>query len=141
MFGSNYAANFGLPQFPWTGLDPQGGLYQPNFSGMNQGQPVPGVPAPPGEQPPPTGGMGAGPSANPSVDALRSGGPLAQAITGNPLGFVGELTSEVRADPLGAFNSLLGRPSGGPSGGAGGLTGAAGQPSGFTRSARDAPLT
>lgn len=83
MFGSDYAKQFGLPGFPWMGIDPQGGMFQPPFSGMENGQPVPGVPAPAA-----SGDAAGGPglafgsdpavSANPSVDALRSANPLAQ---------------------------------------------------------------
>ena len=97
MFGSNYAENFGLPGFPWTGMDPQGGMLAPSFSGMEGGQPVPGTPGggqlvaradpmggSPGVGQPPGGagmangvsGAGVGQSANPSVDALRSANPL-----------------------------------------------------------------
>lgn len=97
MFGSNYAENFGLPGFPWTGMDPQGGMLAPAFSGMEGGQPVPGTPggtqmvaradpmAPAGAAQPPAGagmgnsvpGAGIGQSVNPSVPALQSGSPLA----------------------------------------------------------------
>jgi hypothetical protein len=103
MFGSNYAQNFGLPGFPWTGMDPQGGMFQPAFTGMENGQPVPGTPggtnafAPgggagsPAAAAGPPGGpsmatsqpdAGLGPSANPSVDALRTGNPLAVGAGG-----------------------------------------------------------
>jgi hypothetical protein len=90
MFGSNYAQNFGLPGFPWTGMDPQGGMFAPAFSGMEQGQPVPGTPGGAGAAPTDPGVAPGGPSAvtsrpdagiglsaNPSVDALRTGNPLA----------------------------------------------------------------
>lgn len=100
MFGSNYAQNFGLPGFPWTGMDPAGGMFAPPFSGMQQGQPVPGTPgafdtgaASSGLGGAPAGGpvavasqpdAGLGPSASPSVDALRSGNPLAAGSFAQP---------------------------------------------------------
>jgi hypothetical protein len=32
VFGSNFDANFGIPQFPFQGTDPTGGLFGANFS-------------------------------------------------------------------------------------------------------------
>ncbi|HEX8838353.1 MAG TPA: hypothetical protein VF748_15525 [Candidatus Acidoferrum sp.] len=106
MFGSDYAKQFGLPGFPWTGLDAQGGFYQPNFSGLEQGQPVPGTPGA-SQLPGITGTMvgsrpdaGAGP-ANASVAALTSGSPLATptamgatqqlGLTGDPGGLIDQV--------------------------------------------------
>lgn len=50
MFGSNFAANFGLPDFGYQGADPQGGYFAPNA--------------------PPAAGQ------NPSQNAAPSGGQL-----------------------------------------------------------------
>lgn len=100
MFGSNYAQNFGLPGFPWTGMDPQGGMFAPPFSGMEQGQPVPGTPGAGASSGGPAAftsapDAGLGPAANPSVEALRSGNPLATATF--PAGTFGGGTEQFRA--------------------------------------------
>jgi hypothetical protein len=113
MFGSNYAENFGLPGFPWTNLDPQGGFYQPNFTGMAQGQPVPGTPGGGGHV------SGApGPSANPSVPAIASASPLAQGgasplagAAGAPVSPGGAGSPAVAPDALGGLDSGTLRPS------------------------------
>jgi hypothetical protein len=90
-------------------MDPQGGMLGAGFpatrgpprpGAMEQGQPVPGAALP-------AGSSGVGSSANPSVDALRSGNPLA---TGNA-GFAQGGLGHVGTDPL------QGGP--GPQGGAG----------------------
>lgn len=99
MFGSDYATNFGLPAFPFENTA-HNNMFGPGFSGMEQGQPVPGTPGAEATGAV-SGGLGAGapamrgsapdagigPSANPSVDALRTGNPLAVGAGGlNPVG-------------------------------------------------------
>lgn len=119
MFGSDYAKQFGLPGFPWTNVDAQGGFYQPAFSGMEQGQPVPGTPGAGSRPGLNTGTMmagagpssvmgrldaGAGPSANPSVEALRSGSPLAGgdnmvAQLGGTQGVLNQIIADIPGAP------------------------------------------
>lgn len=38
MFGSNFDANFGIPDFPYQGADPQGGYLGTNVPGPQQSQ-------------------------------------------------------------------------------------------------------
>src|SRR5262252_6521949 len=101
MFGSNYDQIFGRPPFPFEGVDPQGGLFGSGaggaelggIAGLAQRNPtaagavatgLAGTPAAGpagasalhGSGPDATGGS-IGPSASPSVDALKTGSPLA----------------------------------------------------------------
>ncbi|HEX8838361.1 MAG TPA: hypothetical protein VF748_15565 [Candidatus Acidoferrum sp.] len=121
MFGSDYAKQFGLPGFPYTapgaGLDPQGGMYGPSFSGLEQGQPVPGTPGAGSRPGLDTGTMvaGAGPTsvmskpdagagpANASVAALTSGSPLAVPTA---MDAAKQLTGGVDSGLTGVFDQL-----------------------------------
>jgi hypothetical protein len=72
MFGSNFDTNFGLPAFPFQGIDPQGGALAPNQSPAAD-------PSLPGSPPAP-------PAAAPSLPG--GGGPAQPALGGttSPLG-------------------------------------------------------
>lgn len=126
MFGSNYAAQFGLAGFPWDGIDPQGGLFGQTFSGIAaNGQPAPGVAAPAvaavtSRADAPISPTGAG-SASPSVAALQSGNPLANPAAG-ALGQISSRLGPSAAGPMaagaGTVDSIMGRiGAGAPSGG------------------------
>src|ERR1700733_381246 len=75
MFGSNFDANFGIPQFPFQGTDPQGGLFGANFSGDAGGSPDTG------------GGLGnVAPSAAPAAPPAGAGqGPAPSSMLQTPL--------------------------------------------------------
>ena len=78
MFGSNFMANFGIPEFPYQGADAQGGMFAANA-------PVPGQPpsqnaAPsPGQPASNPGAPAPSPAATPALGqpSPLAGGPLA----------------------------------------------------------------
>ena len=75
MFGSNFDANFGLPDFGFQGADPQGGYFGANAPAETQALNLGGEQAPPRAVPgAPSGGAGKPPIAAPSPLAS---GPLA----------------------------------------------------------------
>ena len=73
MFGSNFDANFGIPAFPFDGMDPQGGMLGTNVQ-PPAGQPAPA--APPAAAAPPSGPTPAAPPA-PGAPSPLGGGVLA----------------------------------------------------------------
>lgn len=75
MFGSNFFANFGLPDFPYQGMDPQGGMLGNNIDlGMSPAGPT----AAPGGAAP-AGGIAAPQAAAPAA-------PQGNAAGASPLG-------------------------------------------------------
>jgi hypothetical protein len=82
MFGSNFDANFGIPQqtFPFQGSDGQGGLFAPNAAPDSFADPSgAGSPGTPAATPavPPAASLGVAPVApHPTLSPL-GGGPLA----------------------------------------------------------------
>jgi hypothetical protein len=78
MFGSNFGANFGLPDFPLQGMDPQGGYLgvnvEPSAAPAAAGSAVGGLPGGPVSSAPP------GPTPGSPVPAPQPslGSPLAQ---------------------------------------------------------------
>ena len=84
MFGSNFDANFSIPQFPFEGTDPNGGLFGANFSpdlGGSMEAGGLGAVAPPAVPPGPLSGGGSIPGATPVAPhptlSPLGGGPLA----------------------------------------------------------------
>jgi hypothetical protein len=77
MFGSNFTANFGIPEFPFQGTDAQGGLFAPNAPGQDMSQnAAPGPAAPMGGITPAIGQPTAPQSATPAAPSPLAGGPL-----------------------------------------------------------------
>lgn len=104
MFGSNFFANFGIPEF--SGIDPQGGIFGPTAGQPPTGQPgpqslgqaagpdLPGGPAAPAAQPatPPPGGAASAlspgplsPGASPQPQP-EGGSPAPAAGVASPFG-------------------------------------------------------
>lgn len=84
MFGSNFGANFGLPDIQLQGADPQGGLFgtnAPQQPGADASNPGLNLSASPAAAPlaPPTGVAPGGPSPSPAL------GPSASPLGGGPL--------------------------------------------------------
>lgn len=80
MFGSNFMANFGIPDFPFQGTDAQGGMFAPNAAipGQDPSQnAAPGSAAPMGGITPAIGQPTAPQSATPAAPSPLAGGPLA----------------------------------------------------------------
>lgn len=117
MFGSNFTANFGIPDFPFQGVDAQGGMFAPNTAmpGQNPsqnaapaiGQPMTNPAASPGAV------GGAAPPAAPSPFA---GGPLSpgggvppSAATPGAI-HTSDNTIEQTAPPAAGIGSPFGKP-------------------------------
>lgn len=101
----DFLQNFGIPSFPFEGVDPQGGLLAPN---------VPGDPGAagqmPGSQPP---------AAQTPPQAMLTGNPGGQPAAGQPPAPAGPspLGSPLtlgNASPASGVASTLGAPSGNP---------------------------
>ena len=76
MFGSNFTANFGIPDFPYQGADAQGGYLAPNAPGQDPSQnAAPAIGQPTTNPVASTGAVGG--AAPPAAPSPLAGGPLA----------------------------------------------------------------
>ena len=81
MFGSNFTANFGIPDFPYQGADAQGGYLAPNAPGQDPSQnAAPSIGQPTTNPVASTGEIGG--AAAPASPSPLAGGPLAPGGAG-----------------------------------------------------------
>ena len=109
MFGSDFFGNFGIPQFPFQGMDPQGGMLAGNIPPPGQNTDTTG-------QQPANVAPAAGLPASPKMPAVGSAGPLGGAVqppgAGAPLQSLGgPVDPNQGAAPAAGLGSPFGRPT------------------------------
>jgi len=106
VFGSNFFANFGIPEFPYQGVDPQGGALAPNA-------PMPGSdPVSQNAAQPAAPAAGAPPTAPPQPSSPLAGGPLSP-MTSPQQPQAPIQPDQASAAPAAGIGSQFGKPANG----------------------------
>ena len=110
MFGSNFTANFGIPDFPYQGADAQGGYLGANAAPTPTGGPSQNVAI--GQPTTNPGAPTAGPAATPALGqpSPLAGGPLSP---GGPPPQTQPTVPEATTAPAAGIGSPFGRPPNG----------------------------
>ena len=107
MFGSNFNANFGIPDFPMQGMDPQGGMFGANQPVID---PAAGAPS---QQPgqPPAAGLPAAPQ-QPGIGqpSPMGGGVLSPGAGATPQMPGAPVASTQGTAPAAGLSSPFGKP-------------------------------